>query len=180
MEQEIEFIPFDYDYFDFHGRNYIKIIGRDGKGKKTCVIDSFKPYFYAVLKQGVTEKKIGQIVKKIQKIKIKSASRITKVEKVEVLDKKFLGEKVKALKIFITNFKDAHAVADKLGMKEIVKIDKFVGKVHKEFMNTKTTPEDHMTRDMWFSMNLLQLALYNLQRWSETTTTPCKTFPDDV
>ena len=61
-------------------------------------------------------------------------------------------------------------------MKEIVKIDKFVGKVHKKFMNTKTTPEDHMTRDMWFSMNLLQLALYNLQRWSETTTTPKKAF----
>ena len=61
-------------------------------------------------------------------------------------------------------------------MKEIVKIDKFVGKVLIEFMNTKSTPEDHMTRDMWFSMNLLQLALYNLQRLSETTTTPKKAF----
>ena len=61
-------------------------------------------------------------------------------------------------------------------MKEIVQVDKFVGKVHKKFMNTKTTPEDHMTRDMWFSMNLLQLALYNLQRCSETSTTPKKAF----
>ena len=35
-----DFIPIDYGYFDFNGRNYIKITGRDSRGKRVCVIDS--------------------------------------------------------------------------------------------------------------------------------------------
>jgi len=113
------FIPVDYDYFDWKGRNYIKLIGRNDKGKRVCVIDSFEPYFYAILKGKTSEKKIQKIMKKINKIEIKSSSRTTKIEKVQLQEKNYLGKKVKALKIFITNYKDAHPVADKIGMKEI-------------------------------------------------------------
>ena len=35
-----DFIPMDYDYFDFNGRNYIKIYGRNSDEKKVCVIDT--------------------------------------------------------------------------------------------------------------------------------------------
>ena len=52
---ELNFIPLDYDYFDWQGRNYIKIVGRDSKGKRVCVIDSFEPYFWAILKDKVKE-----------------------------------------------------------------------------------------------------------------------------
>jgi len=31
---ETDFIPIDYDYFDFGGRNFIRIIGRNGNGKR--------------------------------------------------------------------------------------------------------------------------------------------------
>lgn len=55
-------------------------------------------------------------------------------------------------------------------------IDSYVGKVHKKFMNVKTTTQDHMTRDLWFSMNLLQMALDNLRRWSYTTNKPDEAF----
>lgn len=61
-------------------------------------------------------------------------------------------------------------------MKEMIQIDNYVGKVHKKFMNVKTTTEDHMTRDLWFSMNLMQMALRNLDRWSHTTSEPKKAF----
>lgn len=117
---ELSFIPLEYSPFDWQGRNYIRIIGRDSKGKHSCIIDSFQPYFWAVLKPNLSEKKIENLLKKINKIKIKSSSRITKIEKTEVHNKNFLGKKVKAIKIFLTNFKDAHAVADKLGVPEIV------------------------------------------------------------
>jgi DNA polymerase I/DNA polymerase-2 len=40
---------------------------------------------------------------------------------VEIHEKKFLGKKVKALKIFATNYKDLHDIADELGMPEIEK-----------------------------------------------------------
>jgi len=119
MKTEINFIPLDYDYFDWQGKNYVKIIGRDEKGKRVCIIDSFEPYLWAILKPGIKEKRIQEIQKEVEKIKIILPSRITKVEKTELHDKNFLGKQVKAIKIFITNYKDAHPVADKLDYEEI-------------------------------------------------------------
>ncbi len=116
-----DFIPIDYDYFDFKGRNHAKIIGRNSKGKRICVIDSCPVYFWAILKQGLKENKINSLIKKIEKIKVIEKGRQTKVEKVELCDKNFLGKKVRALKIFATNYKDLHAIASKLGVKEIEK-----------------------------------------------------------
>ena len=118
---QTEFIPIDYDYFDFEGRNYARIIGRDSKGKRVCVIDSCPVYFWAILKDGLKQAKIKKLVEKIKNIKLDIKGRQTKVEKIELHDKNFLGKKVKALKIFATNYKDLHDIADKLGVPEIVK-----------------------------------------------------------
>ena len=116
-----EFIPIDYDYFDFEGRNYIKIIGRNEKGKRICVIDSCPIYFWAVLKDNLNDKKIEFLINKIKKIRLNLKGRQTKVENVELHNKNFMGKSVKALKIFATNYKDLHDIADKLGMPEIEK-----------------------------------------------------------
>ncbi|MBR9702086.1 hypothetical protein GOV13_04135 [Candidatus Pacearchaeota archaeon] len=116
-----DFIPIDYDYFDFEGRNYAKIIGRDSKGKRICVIDSCSVYLWAILKDGLKQNKIDKLIKKISKIKLDEKGRKTKVENVELQDKNFLGKKVKALKVFATNYKDLHGIADKLGVEEITK-----------------------------------------------------------
>ncbi len=116
-----DFIPIDYDYFDFQGRNYAKIIGRDSKGKRVCVIDSCPVYLWAILKLGLKQEKIKKLIEKIKKIKLDVKSRKTKVEGVELHEKNFLGKKVKVLKIFATNYKDLHDIADKLGLSEIEK-----------------------------------------------------------
>ena len=121
MQTSITFIPIDYDYFDYQGKNYAKIIGRTDQDKKACLIDYFEPYFWAIFKPKVKDTKIKQIQEKIEKIKIENAGRQTKVIKTEIHDKNFLGKSVKAIKIFITNYKDAHAIADEIGMKEIDK-----------------------------------------------------------
>jgi len=118
---KIEFIPVDYDTFDFQGRNYIKIIGRNEAGKRICVIDSCEIYFWAILKEKINNKEIKTIQEKIEKIQLDTKGRKTKVEKVEVHEKNFLGKKVKALKIFATNYKDLHDIADKIGMPEVEK-----------------------------------------------------------
>lgn len=116
-----DFIPIDYDYFDFEGRNYAKIIGRNSKGKRVCIIDSCQIYFWAILGDNLKKEKIKKIIEKIKKIKLDVKGRKTKVEAVEFHEKNFLGKKVGALKIFATNYKDLHDIADKLGMEEIVK-----------------------------------------------------------
>src|SRR3989338_4896668 len=118
---KLNFIPIDYSYFDFEGRNYAKIIGRDENGKRVCIIDSCPVYLWAVLKEDASESQIKKLIKEIEKIKLDIKDRKTKVEKVELHDKKFLGKKVKTLKIFATNYKDLHDIADKLGMPEIEK-----------------------------------------------------------
>src|SRR3989339_105864 len=53
------------------------------------------------------------------KTKLESKGRTTKIDSVELHEKNFMGRKVKALKIFATNYKDLHDVADKLDIKEI-------------------------------------------------------------
>ena len=118
---KIELIPLDYDYFDFQGRNYIKIIGRDKSGKRICLIDTCDVFFWAILKDKISEKEIKKLQEKIEKIELDIKGRQTKVEKIEVHEKNFLGKKVKALKIFATNYKDLHDIAEKLGMPEIEK-----------------------------------------------------------
>src|SRR5271157_2153612 len=121
LNMKLDFIPLDYDYFDFEGRNYAKLIGRDAKGKRVCVIDSCDIYFWAILKDKINEKQIQKLKEKIEEIQLDVKGRQTRVEKVELHNKKFMGQEVKALKIFATNYKDLHDIADKLGMDEIEK-----------------------------------------------------------
>ncbi len=118
---KFDFIPIDYDYFDFEGRNYAKIVGRSSQNKRICIIDSCDVYFWAILKEKLKEKEIARLIEKIGKIKLDVKGRQTKVERVEQHEKKFLGKDVTALKIFATNYKDLHDIADKLGMPEIEK-----------------------------------------------------------
>jgi DNA polymerase elongation subunit (family B) len=116
-----DFIPIDYDYFDFRGRNYTKIIGRNSENKRICIIDSCPIYFWAILKDNIKKEKIDNLLKYIRKIKLDVKGRQTKVEKVELHKKKYLSKEVNAIKIFATNYKDLHDIADKLGAKEIEK-----------------------------------------------------------
>ena len=116
-----DFIPVDYDYFDFEGRNFVKIIGRNSQGKRACIIDSCDVYFWAILKKRISNKKTKEIAEKIENIKLNVKGRNTKVEKVELHEKNFLGKKVNALKIFATNYKDLHDIASKLDFEEIEK-----------------------------------------------------------
>ena len=115
-----DFIPVDYDYFDFEGKNHIRIIGRDRRGKRVCVIDSCPVYLWAVLSRDLGQSKIKDLMEKIKKIRLDSKGRQTRVEAVELHEKNFLGQRVKALKIFATNYKDLHDNADRLALPGIV------------------------------------------------------------
>ena len=116
---ETDFIPVDYDHFDFEDRNYIKIFGRNSKNQRICLIDTCPVYLWAIIKEGVSSEKINRLIEKIKDIELDLKGRKTKVEGVELHEKNFLDKKVKALKIFATNYKDLHDVADRLDFPEI-------------------------------------------------------------
>jgi len=115
------FIPVDYDYFDFNGKNYALIIGRDENSKRVCLIDECNTYLWAILKPNLSELKIKKLIQKISKIELNIKGRKTKVEKIELKDKKFLEQPVQALKVYATNYKDLHDIANKLDYPEIEK-----------------------------------------------------------
>jgi len=141
MEKTITFIPIDYDYFDFNNQNYAKIIGRTKEGERACIIDSCPIYIWAILKPNLLDKQVKKLQNKIETIEIKGKSRISKVLKTELHDKRFLGKDVRAIKIFITNYKDAHEIADKLNSKLIYKRREYdLGFITKYIIERKINP----------------------------------------
>jgi DNA polymerase elongation subunit (family B) len=141
MRTAIRFIPLDYDYFDYDGRNYVKVIGRSDKGKRVCIIDTCDIYFWAILHEGVPDKRIKKIQNQIEQISVKKGNRESRVLKTELCNKNFLGKPVKAIKIFVTNYKDAHAIADNIDFKEINKRREYdLGFITKYILERKLRP----------------------------------------
>ena len=109
---EFEFTPIDYDYFDFNGQNFIKMIGRRGDGKKICVVDSYEANFYLILED---EADADEIIERIKNIEVEKGGRVSKILKTRVLDKKFLGRDVKVIRVWISNHKDSLEMVSALG-----------------------------------------------------------------
>ena len=110
--KEIEFVPVDYDYFDFEGRNFVKMVGRDGEGRKVCVIDSYEANFYLILENDADAEKI---IESIKDVSVSKGGRISRVLKSEVLERKFLGNDVRAIRVWIGNHKDLQEFTSAIG-----------------------------------------------------------------
>jgi DNA polymerase elongation subunit (family B) len=138
---KIEFIPVDYDYFDFEGLNYVRMVGRTATGKRACVVDSYSPNFWGILKDGLSEKKITEVIARIEKLEVEKGGRESKVLKIELHEKKYLGKDVKALRIFVSNHKDMQGFASQMGWEEIVKRREYdLGLISKYIMENKVEP----------------------------------------
>jgi DNA polymerase I/DNA polymerase-2 len=140
MQKEINFLPLDYDYFDFNGKNCIKIVGKDEKGKRVCILDNFESFFWVIFRDGTKEKRIEEIKEEIEKIKIESDTRKTEVIKVEVKNKRFLEKDVKALKVYVSNHKDCHAIADKIDQEEVLARREYDINITTKYITEKKLP----------------------------------------
>ncbi len=116
---DFEFVPIDYDYFDFEGQNYVQMIGRDGNERKICVVDYYEANFYLILREGADSDKI---IKRIGGLEVGKMGRVSKILRMEVLDKKFLGKSVKAIRVWISNHKDIHDMMSEMGDIEDVEV----------------------------------------------------------
>jgi DNA polymerase I len=112
MEKVLEFLPVDYDYFDYGGRNYVRMVGRDDEGRKVCVVDFYDANFYLILEDGADEKRI---VEEVSRVEVEKSGRVSRVLRCEVMDKHFLGKKVRAVRVFVSNHKDLQDFASATG-----------------------------------------------------------------
>lgn len=110
---KFEFIPLDYDSFEFKEKDWIKIIGRTEKGKRICIIDKMESSFWVLLDKKLSKEKVQTALKKIEKIKIKEENREIKAETIQVQEKNFLGKPVIALKVSTKNNSEMKALAKK-------------------------------------------------------------------
>ena len=101
---QTEFLPIDFDYLDIEGQTYLRIFGRNKKGKRLCILDAFNDYFYAITK---TPEKLKS---RVEKMKVDDQSPL----KIEIQNKEFLGESVKALKIYTKSNKLTRKFSDKV------------------------------------------------------------------
>lgn len=115
-----EFIPLDYGSFEFKGKNYAMVFGRNSKGERLCVVDSCPAYFWAILKPNLSEKKVKEVAEKVEKLG-SSGKEKAEVKKVEICNKKFLEKDVLALKVFVSGYKNLRKVVEKLNFPEIDK-----------------------------------------------------------
>jgi len=103
------FIALDYDYIDSDDSSLIRIWARAKSGKRICIIDKTDAYFWLIPKPKADIEKYAE---KVKKVSIKHAGRDAKVLDVKIMEKSFLGEPVKALKVIVSNPKDIGAIKD--------------------------------------------------------------------
>jgi DNA polymerase elongation subunit (family B) len=97
--EKIQFYPLDITYRVEDNKAKILLFGRTAAGQQLCVIDSgFEPYFYVLLRN---ENNAEDFCDKVVKISVEENERISKVIKAEVVEKKILGRKRKAVKVFV-------------------------------------------------------------------------------
>jgi len=117
----LEGLLLDSDYAEEEKQPSIKLFIKSEKGTIAAVDQSFKPYLYAVADEPT------KAMKAISKLQIEEESRTIKPESVKIVDRTFLGQDVKAIKVTFDNPKDMgplrHAMRSIRGVKEIYEFD---------------------------------------------------------
>jgi len=98
-------LVFDIDHIIEGNNSIVRLFCKDEKGKTVLVLDSnFKPYFYVEPKKG----KLNKYKKKL----LKHDFREGKVLRVETIEKEFLQEKKKLLKIVVEAPNDIYDIRE--------------------------------------------------------------------
>lgn len=91
---KIQFFPLDIHYREVDGKPVIYLYGSTIEGQQICVTDpNFEPYFYVVPKKNVELS--------IDGLEIKKEDDVFRVTHTEIVQKKYLGKNVRAVKVFV-------------------------------------------------------------------------------
>lgn len=95
MVEKIQFFPLDIAYKVIDDKPVIHLFGRTVDNKQVLILDdSFEPYFYVIPKEGI------DLREKLEKIEVERDDKIAKVTKTEIVDKKYLGKEIQAIKVY--------------------------------------------------------------------------------
>lgn len=98
MPKKLTFYPLDIQYKELENNAAVFIYGRTTSGDNIIVLDdSFRPYFYAVLKEGSDA---DDFIKKVKEVESGEKEKISSVTDAKIVKKKLLGKDVTAVKIF--------------------------------------------------------------------------------
>lgn len=99
MAEKIQFYIIDITYKIVEGKARIYLFGRTSEGKHICAIDDgYKPYFYTILEN---EDDAELFCEKVSKLNVETKFGKAIVTGTEITEKNLIGNKVKAVKIFV-------------------------------------------------------------------------------
>lgn len=95
MAEKIQFFPLDITYKVIDGKPVIYLFGRTVDGRQVLILDdTFEPYFYIIPKKDIDVKE------KLEKIAVERDDRTARVTKTEIVNKKYLGNEIQAIKVY--------------------------------------------------------------------------------
>jgi DNA polymerase I len=102
---KIQFFLLDITYKIIDNKPVIYLFGRTVKGKSICVTDdNFNPYFWVIPRSN------ADIKKRLEKLKVESAE----VTGLEIINKKYLGKKIEAIKVYTKQPKDIPVIRNNI------------------------------------------------------------------
>jgi DNA polymerase I/DNA polymerase-2 len=131
MKQKL--LILDSDYILEDNKGIVRLFCKDEKGKTVLILDStFEPYFYSLPSKGKTE----ALKKKIEKIDTKKLE--TKIMKVETVEKEWMNERIKLIKITIDNPRKIPDVRNEIkGWEEVEETYEYDISFYKRYMMDK-------------------------------------------
>lgn len=119
MTDKIQFYPLDITYKIEEEKPKIYLFGKTVDQKQICILDEkFKPYFFVLLKN---EEDIETFREKVLKLEVEEKDWTAKVEKTEIVKKKYIGDDVKAVKVYVRIPSDVPAIRSVLKDWDIIK-----------------------------------------------------------
>lgn len=133
---KIYFFPYDFTYNLRDGKPYVYLFSKLEDGKKICVINHFKPYFYAKV-HDIDKEELG---KRLKKLEIETKFKAAKVTNWEEIEKELLGKKEKFWKIFVNYPRAVSIVSKELSSWGIGCYEKDILFVHRYLRDKQITP----------------------------------------
>ncbi|MBW2993597.1 DNA-directed DNA polymerase [Candidatus Woesearchaeota archaeon] len=96
--ETIQFYPLDIKYKVVGSKAHIYLFGKTTDNKQICIIDeNFRPYFYVLLKDDNDAEVFRE---KVLKLKVEEKERISEIADAKIVEKNYLGNMRKAIKIY--------------------------------------------------------------------------------